>query len=247
MLTTAPWQEGAPSGVFEQWVVALEFQPAWSQGKCDEAVAQQLSGSFAATHLSVHGLWPNFEPAQHGGLLWPQFCVAAGSGGANYTSCDPAAGGRANGTICEIEPATWAAFNGTSRGTWPTHNPEYAFGDLAAHEWAKHGSCSGLAQEPYFALVEARALPLVSGTGGALVTSRVGGNASHAELAAAFGADVNGKKVSFSCSDECALSDVWFALDRATLAPIDCADPDSCLDKCAGGIHIIDWDKDGCH
>ena len=240
---TRPWQEGAPSGVFEQWVVALEFQPAWSQGRCESATAHQLSGSFGATHLSVHGLWPNFDPAQHVGLLWPQFCVVAGGGGDNYTVCDPAMAD----PICQIEPSTWAMFNGSSGGTWPAHNPEYAFGDLAAHEWAKHGSCSGLAQQPYFAMVEQRALPLVNGTGGALVTARVGGNVSHAELAAAFSADLKGKRASFSCNDDCALSDVWASLGRATLEPIDCADPDSCADKCALGIHIIDWDKEGCH
>ena len=199
-----------------------------------------MRGSYGATHLSVHGLWPNFDPAQHGGLLWPQFCV---SGTRNYSAaCDPGM----SDAICAIEAATAAVFNGTD-GAWHTHNPEYAFSDLAAHEWAKHGSCSGLAQVDYFSLVEEQALPLTNGTGGALVTASVGANVSHAQLAAAFGADVNGKIVVFSCTDKCALSDVWFAYDRKTREPIDCLDKDDCADRCDAGIHIIDWEKDGCH
>lgn len=233
------WQEGAPAGIFEQWVLALEYQPAWSQGKCADSAAHHISGSYAANHLSIHGLWPNFDPVMHNGFLWPQYCVSA-DGTSNFTQCDP----HMTEDICHIDQETTIRFNST---IWPRHNPEYAYSDLADHEWAKHGSCSGMSQLDYFSIIETVALPLVTGMGGKLVTANIGGNVSHAALVKAFSQDVNNKHIVMLCSDKCELTDVMFAFDRTTLSSIDNDGSDSCIRKCSAGIHIIDWGTEGCH
>ena len=126
---------------------------------------------------------------------------------------------------------------------WTERFPEYAYGDLASHEWSKHGSCAALGQLDYFRLIDAKVAPLIEGEGGSLLTRSLGANVSHADLSAAFERDASGRRVALSCSDHCALSDVWIAFDLS-FEHIDCDDADSCA-RCEH-IYIIDVAKDGC-
>ena len=226
-------EEGAPIGEFEEYVLALYFQPTWSQGDCQSAVTQHLNGSVAAMELSIHGLWPGYDHAKHDGKSWPQFCKNAT---VDYTPCDPAC----SEAYCEIESAV-----ATDMATiWAERNPAYRWGSLAAHEWSKHGSCTGLSQLDYFHLVDQKVAPLIKGAGGALVTKNLGKNITYEELSAGFSKDAGGKKVAVGCKD-CALSDVWFNADAKTWAFIDYTGESTCA-KCDHGIHLIDFAKEGC-
>ena len=229
--TTGP-EEGAPiGGHFEEYVLALEFQPAWSQGDCASNVTKHLNGSRAARGLSIHGLWPNFDSTHE--YSWPQFCKNASL---DYTACTGAA------------PPSYCAISATTRAemdtAWSTNYPEYVWSDLASHEWAKHGSCAGFDDQlAYFRAVDERVTPKLAGAGAALVASSVGANVSYASLRAAFLRDSDGKDVALGC-EGCNLSDVWFKVDSVTFAPVDYGGESTCA-KCAD-VHVIDFAAEGC-
>ena len=128
-------------------VFALEWQPQWSQPpECFPTLAQHLSpDTFAATHISVHGLWPNYDPTLHDGQSWPQFCVRPD--GETFTDCEA---DYSSQPYCTPSGA-YDVFN-TSIG-WQTYALEYAWSDLASHEWSKHGSCTNWSDTEYFAQV----------------------------------------------------------------------------------------------
>ena len=225
-------EEGAPIGVFEEWVYALEFQPAWAQGDCASNVTAHLNGSLAARELSIHGLWPNYNSSLHDDASWPQFCKNATL---DFTVCNPSC----SEALCQISAGTRAAM----AARWAARYPEYAYGSLAEHEWSKHGSCTGLDQLSYFQLVDAKVAPTLDGAGASLVKSSVGADVAYGDLSQAFSTDHGGKEVALGC-EGCNLSDVWFKFDSATSAPLDYAGTSTCA-KC-DQVHIIDFAKEGC-
>ena len=131
-------EDGAAPGHYEMYVFALEWQPAWSSENCEAALAAHLSPSaWAASHPSIHGLWPNYDSALHDGYTWPQFC-ARESAGENYTACEADIASEA---YC-FPAAAARAFN-TTDGPWQTHALEYSWSSaedcFSCHEWSKHG------------------------------------------------------------------------------------------------------------
>jgi len=102
----------------------------------------------------------------------------------------------------------------------------YAWGDLAGHEWGKHGGCSAWSspasdQQAYWA-VQAEALAnITAGLGSTLVHQSVGGNSSFVALEQAFRQDVGGAKPLLSCNGMCELTQVWlgFSAEPTTLRP----------------------------
>ena len=168
-LTTSPKQgaSGAAPRDFDYYVLALAWQPEWAASACpgggrpNALMLQQMNtGSYG---LGLHGLWPNYDPSQAGrapGIGWPQFCNTCASSqcetcsktaNCNFASCE-----RTTQTPkCQIPAPTLAAFN--TSGRWQRYAPQYAWGTLAVHEWAKHGSCSPWHDDAgsYFAAAEA--------------------------------------------------------------------------------------------
>jgi ribonuclease I len=116
-------------------MVALWWQPQWSLPPyCyDELVAHMTPTSYASTRLTIHGLWPNYDPSLHNGMSWPQYCTRPD--GENYTACE------ASYSLDYCYPAAAAdKFNNTDH--WQHYALEYSWSDLASHEWSKHGSCT---------------------------------------------------------------------------------------------------------
>lgn len=216
------WEDGAPAGHYESYIFALEWQPAWSQPPtCETNLAAHLSPSaYAATHLSVHGLWPNYDPTLHGGRSWPQFCIRAS--GEAFTECEADYGAEGYCTPTAAAEAlnytnatTTAATRGRGQGGggvlanttsvmdlgWQDYALEYAYGELAAHEWSKHGSCTNFTDLEYFEQVGALYGRLAGGRGAAAVAEAAASGAPVARLAleAAFAQDTGGKRVAFNC------------------------------------------------
>ena len=122
------FNDGAPAGDYESYVYALEWQPEWSAPpECQASLASNLfPDAYAASHLSSHGLWPNYDPDLHGGDNWPQFCVR--TDGETFTDCEADYDSRA---YCTPTDAIMA-FNNTE--SWQKYALEYAWSDLASHE-----------------------------------------------------------------------------------------------------------------
>lgn len=249
--TTSTWAhsgelKGAPPGEFETYVLALEFQPQWSQTSCTSLVSEKLNSSvYARTQLSVHGMWPNYERTKHDGYEYPTWC-------GSFQECDPAF----EAEQCKLDPAQIDAFNTSDH--WQKYSLEYAWGTLAEHEWAKHGSCVGnVTQEYYFGKVQEFVYALAT-TGGpsTIIGNNVGANVSYEFLQAEIS---EGGYVALLCSN-CRLTDAYYligtARDAAGFLMPNISDflnypsrpaPENDCQLCTSGIHITNWTAEGCH
>lgn len=115
------------------YVLALSWQPAFCEFNRDRPECRALDGAdFAASHLTVHGLWPNSGPGE----------------GPSYCDVDAA-------TKALDEPKSWCdlpqpEIKDKTRASLAPAMPGVA-SCLDRHEWIKHGTCSGMNAEGYFA------------------------------------------------------------------------------------------------
>ncbi|WP_224242557.1 ribonuclease T2 family protein [Hyalangium gracile] len=200
---------GSPNGgpgvaaTFGLYVLALSWEPNFCCGHSGKEECQGLDGSFGATHLTIHGLWPNYTDAQakQAGASWPQYCAPYGS----CNTKNPAPG-------CDPDTSTIP-------DDMKIYGPGYVSDDyfLADHEWPKHGSCTGLDSGTYFsaAISALKSLPGDQGTPG-LLTKSVGGTVAATELRAAFGSP---ESVMLSCDSSCNLSQVSICLANTNSPP----------------------------
>lgn len=120
-----------PTAVKTQYVFAVSWEPAFCEGRGMDGKAEckaQTAGSFEATHLALHGLWP--QPRSR------SYCnVSAGDKAlddAHKWDQLPAV---------DLSPATRAALDQAMPGTQS---------DLERHEWLTHGTCYGAGPDKYF-------------------------------------------------------------------------------------------------
>ncbi|ASQ44748.1 ribonuclease T2 family protein [Legionella clemsonensis] len=120
-------------GLADSYVLALSWQPGFCQTYGYEAGKPECfklpADSYQATHLVLHGLWPN-----------QQIC------GESYGFC----GVEAKKHHCDY-PAI--SLSKEVSQDLQQFMPSYAAGScLERHEWNKHGSCQVLSSDAYFAL-----------------------------------------------------------------------------------------------
>lgn len=130
-LLLVPFASSAGTARFDHYLLALSVAPAFCedqpQRKSRFAQCRSLSAAgFRATPLTLHGLWPNRLDRKH-----PAYC----GGGAN-------AGGFCRLPKLDLTADTRARLGRVMPG---------AADCLDRYQWAKHGSCSGLAAAEYFA------------------------------------------------------------------------------------------------
>jgi ribonuclease T2 len=154
------------------YVLALSWQPGFCELHADRPECHALEkADFAATHLTIHGLWPNNGPG-----AGPSYCGIDDSTKALEDA----------GYWCELpEPemtdATRADLSAAMPGTVSC---------LERHEWVKHGTCTGIEADEYFAntvhLAKAaqatRLAQVITGNVGRTVTPRQLRNAFEAEF-----------------------------------------------------------------
>lgn len=144
------------------YVFAMNWEPAFCQFHSRTAECRgQTADSFAASHFTLHGLWP--DPFQYCGVS-PEL-----------KRLDKAGGWRALPAL-DLSPTTRAALDRAMPGTRSR---------LQRHEWLKHGTCSGESAETYFSaalrlLAAINASPLRT-----LFANRIGQAVSGAEIRAA--------------------------------------------------------------
>jgi len=113
-------------------------------------------------------MWPNFAAPQ-GKHDWPQCCdISSGA---------------------DLDPTVINTLLPSLQTYWPSEQDPAPVGDLSntlwAHEWAKHGTCSGLDQSTYFQA----AMTLIAASGLAtpsIVSSNIGGNVDPHAIEQAF-------------------------------------------------------------
>ncbi|MES1151199.1 MAG: hypothetical protein ABUL54_04830, partial [Dongia sp.] len=129
-----------------------------------------------------------------------------------------------------------------------------AAGGLDRHEWWKHGTCSGLKPEDYFATAVLLVRQVERGALAKLLTERAGGDLERNALLDAFAADF-GKDAARALTLDCAKSDAGSALveirirlQRATVTQGLNADSLAIPEKpakgdCAATVHVPDAPK----
>ena len=273
-----PPPEENVSNHFESYILALEWQPSSALDACpggrrpNAALVKHMdspAGTFCRQHLSLHGLWPHNDALLHKGFEWPQYCQVLGRQTShNYSTCMK----NMSDAKCQPNKAALALYN--SSENWQTWAPRYAYVDgFAAHEWAKHGSCTahdpearGDYQYDYWKAQKAALDNVSMGFGATLVTRNIGGFVSRSELQAAFDADAGGHHTTLVCVRGCDLDQVWLGFaaaktaifDDPWMAPIvmpshgvNTVSPDGCSDECTipgpyvgAYVHIRSWN--GC-
>lgn len=120
-------------GMADSYVLALSWQPGFCQTYGYEAAKPECfklsQNSYAASHVVLHGLWPNQDSCGH-----------------DYG-------------YCGVEPLAnhcdYPSLNLSSEVSGRLHRlmPSFAYGScLERHEWNKHGSCQILTEDAYFSL-----------------------------------------------------------------------------------------------
>jgi len=129
-LLLAPLAGCAEPPRFDYYLLALSVAPAFCedepQRKRTFAQCQALSATgFRSLPLTLHGLWPNRADRKH-----PTYC-----------------GGESGGAFCSLPPLRLPPQTRARLGQVMPATADC----LDRYQWAKHGSCSGLAEAEYFA------------------------------------------------------------------------------------------------
>jgi ribonuclease T2 len=185
------------------YVLALSWQPAFCEfnGKRPECRALD-PGDFAATHLTVHGLWPNDRP------------------NAGPTHC-----GVDESTKALDKPASWCdlpepEMSGKTRAHLAQSMPG-VLSCLDRHEWIKHGTCTGIGAERYFGETLRLASKVQTTPFGQVIAANVGRDVTPEQLIKAFEASFgtgSGAALTLVCSDHGGfLSEIRIALQASAL------------------------------
>lgn len=121
------------TGLADSYVLALSSQPGFCETYGYEAgkpeCYQLAATSYQATHLTLHGLWPNQSACGH-----------------RYGYC----GIKPKSNHCDYAPLQ---LNDEISARLQQIMPSYYYGScLERHEWNKHGSCQSRSADDYFAL-----------------------------------------------------------------------------------------------
>jgi len=153
---------------FDHYVLALSWQPAFCESHPDKPECRELDAAdFAAYHLAVHGLWPNNGPGE----------------GPTYCGVDAA-------IQALDQPKSWCEMpqpkvSDKTRAALAPAMPG-ARSCLDRHEWVKHGTCSGLDADSYFAATLRLAHAVQATRLGAVIAANVGRYVTPQQLFNAF-------------------------------------------------------------
>ena len=129
--TAVPPSGAAPAGVARAThVLALSWEPAFCLEHADKTeCARETGQSSAATHLSLHGLWPQPRGKAYCGDVGQKFAAADRSHDWNSLP-EP-----------DLSDATKKRLSAVMPGTQS---------GLERHEWIEHGTCFGATANSYF-------------------------------------------------------------------------------------------------
>jgi ribonuclease T2 len=197
------WSDGAPAieaqtqlrppsggnvaGQFDSYTFTMSWEPAFCEGKpAAQECASQRPDRFDASNLALHGLWPdkNGDSAHTYG-----YCGVASSD----QSLDRAP------TWCQLrEPAYSDATHAALGIVMPGVNS-----CLDHHEWTKHGTCSGLTADAYFAEAAALVQQVAATSFGQYLKAHAGQTVDSSAVVAAFEQDFgvgSGSKLTLNCT-----------------------------------------------
>lgn len=159
----------------DSYVLALTWQPAFCATHGASADCK-LAAATGRPRLVLHGLWPDWDVNGDGHRnADDDYCVAAASTRKAILKLDA-------GDWLKLPPVQLSAASNTDLAA---AMPGTAVG-LERHEWWKHGTCSGLEAEDYFATAVVLMREVERGSFARLILAKAGGTVPRAELLAAF-------------------------------------------------------------
>lgn len=164
---------GGVAGQFDSYTFTMSWEPAFCEGKPSIHECQTLTADrFDATHLALHGLWPD----------------QSGDAAHSYGYCGVSSGDQSRDkapTWCSLrEPAYSDATHAALLTVMPGVDS-----CLDHHEWTKHGSCSGLTADQYFATAAGLVQAIAASSFGSYLAAHAGQTVDAAALRSAFEAD----------------------------------------------------------
>ena len=161
---------GAAPGNFSVFMLRQQLGNAW----CCGSKTHSYCGTPASSRMLLHGLWPQWGDASLPQYGWPQYC-------GSFAPC----AADASLALCQVPASVRAKFGPQWSAVAPDYiqwsDPKCSFRsngcNYANHEWMKHGSCTKLGMQGYFAegvrLMQALpAATIVAGSKGGTVTLR---------------------------------------------------------------------------
>ena len=152
----------------DHYVLALNWEPAFCRFNMNKPECRALGDTdFAATHLSIHGLWPDLRESKR-----LRYCGVD----EHVELIDQ------RNPWCELPGLQLSA---ETRAALDTAMPG-ARSCLDRHEWTEHGTCSGLDAEGYFATTLRLAKAVQTSALGDLLAASVGQKVPRRKLIEAF-------------------------------------------------------------
>ena len=172
----------APARAFDSYTFALSWEPAFCETKSSAPECESGNADrFDATHLALHGLWP--DPGNG-------YCGVD----AKTRALDRAS------TWCQLpEPALSDGTRDALASVMPG-----ASSCLDHHEWIKHGTCSGLEADGYFALAAALVRKVAQTAFGRYLSAHAGETANRESALSAFEQEFGAgsrDKIVLNCAD----------------------------------------------
>jgi ribonuclease T2 len=168
------WAQETPSP--RSYTLALTWQATFCAGRSnDDACAALDSGDWSAQHFALHGLWPNVD-RNHDDRL---------NADDNYCLADSERGRALESAWSDLPEPEMSATTATALARVM---PGAANG-LDRYQWVKHGTCSGLDPERYFAAAIARTEDVARTSFNRFVADHVGEVVERRDLIEAFEMD----------------------------------------------------------
>jgi ribonuclease T2 len=201
---------GHSASAEDSYLLALTWQPAFCAAEAHAASPECRIAPKDKPRLVLHGLWPDWDVNRDGKRnAGDDFCIAGESSRKAMMAMDgddwlklPAVK-LSQASISDLEQA----MPGTAAG-------------LDRHEWWKHGTCSELAADDYFAIAIALLREVERGALARLVVDNAGRTVARKQLLDAFERDFGPKSaraLGLDCTGD-ALQEIRIRLKRTTVA-----------------------------
>ena len=168
------WGEDVPSP--RSYTLALTWQATFCAGRSNDVACAALDpGDWSAERFALHGLWPNVDRNRDDRL----------NADDNYCLPDAERGRAMESAWADLpQPALSAATATALARIMPG-----AANGLDRYQWVKHGTCSGLDPESYFAASVARTEDVADTAFSRFVAENIGKTVERRDLIAAFEMD----------------------------------------------------------
>jgi ribonuclease T2 len=197
----------------DSYLLALTWQPGFCADQAHAALAECKIAAKDRPRLVLHGLWPDWDVNRDGKRnAEDDFCV---SGAANRKA------------IIALDSGSWLKLPPVKLSEASSSDLEGAMPGTAAglerHEWWKHGTCSDLAAEDYFATAIVLMRQVERGSLARLLVDQAGGTLDRRKLLEAFALDFGrgaARALILDCSKnggETALTEIRLRLKRSSI------------------------------